>query len=240
MNNNTRPELLKQTDFVFPYLYKFPGQESREVILYVTREAKSLLYIRLFLTAASVVFVLGMIGWIVPMAARQFGFESATVMIVLAGVTLILGGLIWYYLVTTWRKTVGVLTNYRLVKIVQYGLFNHAAQTLPLDEIVDTSVSSKKLWERMLGVANFTARSAASSSGLATDDAQEGNIRINKKYFYWEHICFAEDFENYLHKILKELKTKSVEDLVNFRPFIGGLKGERRAEFMHQWPPYWS
>ena len=240
MNNNARPELLKQTDFVFPYLYKFPGQESREVILYATREAKSLLYIRLFLTAASVIFVLGMIGWIVPMAARQFGFESATVMIVLAGVTLILGGLIWYYLVTTWRKTVGVLTNYRLVKIVQYGLFNHAAQTLPLDEIVDTSVSSKKLWERMLGVANFTARSAASSSGLATDDAQEGNIRINKKYFYWEHICFAEDFENYLHKILKELKTNSVEDLVNVRPFIGGLKGERRAEFMQQWPQYWS
>ena len=241
-DTQVRPALLAQKHFEFPYLYKFPGQESSEVILYATREAESLLWLRYLWLGIAAVVALAVIWLPLWLLADDLwlGFDWTPVAWFLTVVAaLCLAGL-WYYINITWTRTVGILTNYRLVKIVQYGLFNHATQTLPLDEIVDTSVGNKKLWEKLLDVATFTARSSAASSGLATDDASEGRFRINKKYFYWENIKYGEDFENYLHKVLKELKSKSMDDLHNFRPFIGELKAERREAFMQNYPQYWS
>ena len=239
--NDEQPKLLKQRHFAFPYLYKFPGQESSEVILYATREAESLLWWRYVMLALAGLVVLSMVWLPEFVGAESFmGFDLKPLALVLSLVTLLCLAGIWWFITVTWFKTVGILTNYRLVKIVQYGLFNHAVQTLPLDEIVDTSVSNKKLWERILGVATFTARSSAASSGLATDDASEGRFRINKKYFVWENIRYGEDFNNYLHKVRLQLKSHSMDELRDFRPFIGELKGGSRSDFMKNFPQYWS
>jgi len=237
-----RPALLVQKNFDFPYLYKFSGQDSREVILYATRESRSLLYIRYIWLLIAGGFELFVVWWLCQVLIPQVipNFPSQTIGVILTLISLVCLALVWYYLTVTWTRTVGILTNYRLVKIIQYGLFNHATQTLPLDEVVDTSVGNKKFWERLLGVSTFTARSSAASSGLATDDASEGKFRINKKYFYWENIDFGEDFENYLHKILKLKREDPKVDLSHFRPFIGSLKGEVRERFMQQFPDYWS
>ncbi len=236
-----RPPLLDQREFQFPYLYKFPGQESNEVILYATRESRKLLLARMAWLTACVTILTVLSGWMTWWMSRELNaaFNWPAISVALLIIIWLCGALIGYYICLTWRKTVGVLTNYRLVKIVQYGLFNHASQTLPLTEVVDTSVSNKKFWERLLGVATFTARSSASSSGLATADASEGRARINKKYFYWENIEYAEDLENYLHKLLQHQRDDK-RDLKTFRPFIGSLKGERREAFMRDFPQYWS
>jgi len=237
-----KPALFAQKQFLFPYQYKFPGQDSREVILYATRESKKLLFIRYAWLLLAGIFVICMIWWLCLVMIPDLlpALPGQTLAVIFSVVILACLSLIWYYLTHTWTKTVGILTNYRLVKIVQYGLFNHATQTLPLDEVVDTSVGNKKFWERLLGVSTFTARSSAASSGLATDDASEGKFRINKKYFYWENIEYGEDFENYLHKILKLKRENPTIDLTAFRPFIGQLKGEQRERFMRQFPDYWS
>ena len=239
---NAKPPLLVQGDFEFPYLYKFPGQESSEVILYATRESRRLLWLRYSWLVLALLTTYLTIYWLCfelgPTLLETGPWLNLALACALVSSTCALA--VYYYLSVTWHKTVGILTNYRLVKIVQYGLFNHATQTLPLDEVVDTSVGNKKIWERLLKVATFTARSSAASSGLATGDASEGRFRINKKYFYWENIEYGEDFENYLHKILKLRRENPSLDLTNFRPFIGNLKGEERERFMGRYPQYWS
>lgn len=237
-----RPALINETKFTFPYLYKFPGQDSREVILYATRESHRLLMARYIWLSLGGIVVSATIWWLCLVLAPSLlpSLPWETIGLVFSLIAIICFILIWHYLTVTWKKTVGILTNYRLVKIIQYGLFNHATQTLPLDEVVDTSVGNKKFWEKVLGVSTFTARSSAASSGLATDDASEGRLRINKKYFYWENIEYGEDFENYLHKILKLKRDNPQQDLTSFRPFIGNLKGEQREQFMRQFPEYWS
>ena len=236
-----RPSVLDARTFVYPYLYKFPGQESDEVILYVTREATSLLYWRYAWLTLSLLVILGLIwffaGWLG--ASWQASFPLLLVAI-LTAICLIFGGILWYYFHLTWRKTVGIVTNYRLVKIVQYGLFNHASQTLPLSEIVDTAVSNRRFWERLLGVATLTARSSAASSGLATSDAMQQRVRINRKYFYWENISYAQDLENYIHKLLKLRQEKTLVELATFRPFAGPVKAGQRDKLKRDFPQYWS
>jgi hypothetical protein len=102
--------------------------------------------------------------------------------------------------------------------------------------IVDTGAYTKGFVSTFLGLGTFIARSSASSSGRATDDPS----RVNKKYFYIEHVKHAEDLQHYVSKVLAAFR-QYPEKLANFRPFIPEMKGEVRAKFIRDnFPEFWS
>ncbi len=225
--------------FQFPYRYKFPGQASDEEILFVVRENKIVLYFRQsLLIAASLAFLFA--GW--WLASLLSGITQTVVptsliglirlsSIVLATVFLLIG---WWWISTLWKKSVAIVTNKRLTKFIYTTPASRHSLTLPLEMIVDTGAYSKGFIQNFLKLGIFTARSAAASSGVATDN----NERVNKKYFYIENIAFVEDLQQYVSKLLSEFRASN-NRLVGFRPFISNLKGDVRKEFLRKnFPEY--
>jgi len=228
-------EIFQAKEFVFPYdSHRFPGQATDERILYVTREHKLFLFIKIFFVlliavAISLAFYVFSLAFKSIFVASSMVFLFPLVLFVVGGFAAI--GFWWVY--SLWRKSLAILTNKRLTKIIYTTPFNRYNQSLPLEMVVDTSCNNQGFFEgvahSLLQIGTLTARSSASSSGVATDDTD----RINKKYFYLENIKYCEDLQQYLNKILS-LFNHSPESLVNFRPFIPALKGEAREKFIRE------
>jgi hypothetical protein len=228
--------IFKVEDLQFPYLYKFPGQNSDEVILYVTREHRVMLYFRLlmvFLISIILVFV----GYAITGTLASF-FGKAS----LVGVNMLITGIASLFILigswwvkNLWKKSLAFVTNKRLTKIIYTTPFNRHTLSLPLEMIVDTGSYDRGFIQAILRLGTFTARSSAASSGVATGD----NTRVNKKYFYIENIGMVEDLQHYVSKVLSNYR-KNSDKLISFRPFIPKLKGSAREEFMKQFPEYWS
>lgn len=219
--------------FIFPYdKDRFPGQATDEKILYVTREHELFLFIKMFFVlliavAISLAFYVFSLAFKSIFTTSSMAFLFPLVLIFVGGFATI--GFWWVY--SLWQKSLVILTNKRLTKIVYTTPFNRYNQSLPLDMVVDTSCNNQGFFEgvahSLLQVGTLTARSSASSSGVATDDTN----RVNKKYFYLENIKYYEDLQQYLNKILS-LFNRSPESLADFRPFIPALKGRAREEFI--------
>lgn len=101
--------------------------------------------------------------------------------------------------------------------------------------IVDTGSYTKGFIQAWLKLGVFTARSSATSSGVATDNTS----RINKKYYYIENVSCAEDLQQYINKLLSVFRQQPAR-LDRFRPFIPHLKGKARKKFMEDYPQFWS
>src|SRR5690606_13146195 len=98
-------------EFVFPYRdLKFPGQSSDERILYITREATVMLWLRMLMIVL-VVAVLVIMGMGLPLLVAQAGVEGiglvSVAVLFLAGLFMGVGGW-WVY--TLWKKSVFILT----------------------------------------------------------------------------------------------------------------------------------
>ncbi len=229
------------SQFQFPYQYKFPGQASDEQILFVLRENPIMLWVRrvVVVVAAGVVLV---VGWWLGGIVAQLGAVSVGSLVKLVSVlaALAFGVIGWWWISTLWFKSLFILTTKRLTKFVYTTPMSRYNLSLPLDQIVDTGSYTKGIIQSLFGLGTLTARSSASSSGIATDEESSGlGKRINKKYFYIENIMRAEDLQQYINKLLYANK-HAHDRLSTFRPFIAELKGERRKEFMKQFPEYWS
>lgn len=221
--------------FEFPYLYKFPGQSSDERILFVTRESDVILIFRQVAVIVSAAFVF-IVGYVIAQMLRNFLGDIVGLIEVFAAFAAIAFGLAGLWWVTTlWKKSIALITNKRLSKFIYTTPWNRHNLSLPLDMIVDTGAYSKGFLQAFFKLGTFTARSSASSSGVATDDPG----RVNKKYFYIENVINAEDIHHYLHKVLFVFR-QDWQKLDTFRPFLPHLKGEARKEFMRQFPEYWS
>lgn len=228
-------EIFQVKEFVFPYnTHRFPGQATDEKILYITREHKLFLFIRMFFVilmaiAISLAFYVFSLAFKSIFTTSEVSFLFPLILIVVGSFSVI--GFWWVY--SLWQKSLAILTNKRLTKIVYTTPFNRYNQSLPLEMIVDTSCNNQGFFagiaHSILQIGTLTARSSASSSGVATEDIS----RVNKKYFYLENIKYCEDFQQYLNKILS-LFNRSVESLVDFRPFIPYLKGEAREKFIRE------
>jgi len=222
--------------YQFPYLYKFPGQSSDERILFITRESDIILVFRqlMILLAAAAIFLA---GYTVARLLDSFvsgGFgRLVEVLFAVVAIVFAIAGLWWVK--TLWKRSIALITNKRLSKFVYTTPWNRHNLSLPLDMIVDTGAYSKGFLQAFFKLGTFTARSSASSSGVATDDPS----RINKKYFYIENVMNAEDIHNYIHKVLFVFR-QDWKQLDTFRPFLPHLKGEARKDFMKQYPEYWS
>ncbi len=223
-------------EFVFPYdSYRFPGQATDEKILYITREHKLFMLQKMFAVLLIAVAIF-LTSYVFSLAFKNiFSFSSFSfifpITIILAGGFALIG---FWWVYSLWQKSLAILTNKRLTKIVYTTPFNRYNQSLPLEMVVDTSCNNQGFFEGIahstLQVGTLTARSSASSSGVATEEID----RVNKKYFYLENIKYCEDLQQYLNKILSVLR-QSPEQLENFRPFIPHLKGENREKFIQSY-----
>ena len=223
--------------FEFPYQYKFPGQASDERILFITRESRVYFWLRQFLVIGAGVVLVVVTSQLAGMLRNFEVLNNWAGMIDLGGLGVgamfLIVGLWWVR--TLWKNSVAVLTTKRLVKFIATSPWNKYDLSLPLDQVVDTGAYSKGLIEPFFKLGTLTARSSASSSGVATDDTG----RVNKKYFYIDHIPAAQDLHHYLHKVLFVYR-QDWSKLESYRPFLPGLKGDVRKKFMEQYPEYWS
>lgn len=222
--------------FQFPYTYKFPGQSSDERILFVTRESETVLVFRqvLVVLAAAVIFLAG--SALAALVASLIGETGVRVTELFSAVFAVGFAVLGFWWVTTlWKKSIAIITTKRLTKFIYTTPWNRHNLSLPLDMVVDTGSYSKGVLQAVFKLGTFTARSSASSSGVATDDP----ARVNKKYFYIENIKHAEDMHHYLNKVLFHYR-QDWQRLESFRPFLPHLKGDVRKAFMEQYPEYWS
>lgn len=212
--------------FHFPYTeLKFPGQASDEKILYITREAPIMLYLRL----AGVVIislVLAATGGILINVIPGLYFPQAGLILLstllLGAVFLLIG---WWWIYQLWKKSVFVLTTRRLTKFIYTTPWNRYNLSLNLDKIVDTGAYARGYFQALFGIGTFAARSSA------------GNR--SEKYFYIDNVHRFEDLKHYVGKVLFQY-SKDVDSLENYRPFIPWLKGEARKEYIKKYPHYWS
>lgn len=230
-------KIFQTNQFKFPYNYKFPGQSSDEQILYLTRENRILLFLRrvAVIVAALALFVTSIA---VQYIVRQiFGNVAAGLFqLVIIALPLVFLALGWWWVTTTWRKSIALVTTKRLTKFIYTTPVSRYSLSLPLEMIVDTGSYTKGFIQTFLKLGTFTARSSATSSGVATEDTG----RINKKYFYIENIKKSEDLQHYVNKLLGVFR-RTPEKLHNFRPFIPELKGQARANFIKDnFPQFWS
>lgn len=230
-------EIFKIDHFQFPYdQSRFPGQASDEQILFVTRESKAVLWLRRLAITGAGVAIMAAGAWLTGLLENTLGFTLPSFVIsIIAIIALIFILVGWWWTTTLWKKSLAFVTTKRLAKIIYTTPFTRHTLSLPLERIVDTGAYAKGWLATLLGLGTFTARSSATSSGVATDD----NERINKKYFYLENISQAEDLQHYVTKLLNVFRNEK-DKLENFRPFIPKLKAEAREEFMKKYPQYWS
>jgi hypothetical protein len=227
-------------NYQFPYEYKFPGQATDEKILFVVRENGVMLVVRLagLALAAGLVFVLG--WWLGGVAAGFSSSMAALIRLFSLLFALGFGSIGYWWLTILWKKSICIITNKRLTKFIYTTPFNRHNLSLPLDQIVDTGSYTKGFLQAVFKLGTFTARSAAASSGVASEEESIGmDKRINRKYFYIENVACAEDLQHYVAKLLSAFRQYH-DYLPSFRPFIPQLKGEARKEFMKQFPDYWS
>jgi hypothetical protein len=226
-------------NFEFPYKYNFPGQNSDEQILFITRENSIVPFAKkISLSIASLaIFLVGI--WLAKVLS-QYSIETASLLRLISLIAsagfLTLG---WWWISTTWKKSVCLVTTKRLTKFIYTTPFNRHVLSLPLEMVVDIGSYTKGFTQAILKLGTFTARSAASSSGVATDDdGTHDSRRINKKYFYIENVAMVEDLQQYVTKLLSVFRTNS--SLENFRPFIPHARGAKRESLMERFKEYWS
>lgn len=214
-------------DYRFPYEdFRFPGQSTDERILYVARESKLLLYLRILGVVASAVVLLFCSVYLVKQI-KSYDTQMAFLLGALFGLASVLFlGVGWWWTSQTWRKSVFVVTNRRLAKFIHVTPWNKYSLSVTLDQIVDTGAYSKGYWRALARVGTLTARSSA------------GNRE--DKYFFVENVEAAEDLANYVNKVLYHFR-RDVQCLDTYRPFIKDLKGENRKVFVKEkYPHFWS
>ncbi len=229
-------DIFSASEFKYPYTnYRFPGQASDEVILFVGRENLAILWWHRVLVIIVSLLLFGTIAWVSSFLQSEFDIKIPAIIptiIFFAAVGIATFG--WWWASALWKKSIGLITNRRLTKFIFTTPFNRHNFSLPLDMVVDTGAYRKGFKQAIFRLETFTARSSASSSGRSTDSPD----RINKKYFYLENIKFAEDLQHYVNKLLYAFR-RHQEHLATFRPFIPQGSGNRE-DLINKHPDYWS
>lgn len=214
-------EILSVSSFQFPYTdLHFPGFNTGERILFVTRESKVMLYIRLAMLTVICIALFGLGGILVDVIGSAFnigGMLWMLLVMLLLGVVVI--GYFWIY--QTYKKSVFIITTRRLTKIIYTTPFTWYQFSLGLDEIADTGSYASTFFEVLFHLGYFVARSGA------------GAI----KNFKIINISFAADLHNYVNKLLYAFKHHP-HRINEFRPFIPHVKGDRRRELLKNYPEY--
>ncbi|MFH1959184.1 MAG: hypothetical protein ABIJ22_02555 [Patescibacteria group bacterium] len=229
-------DIFSTPEFKYPYTdYRFPGQSNDEIILFVGRENSTILWWHRSLVILVSALLFSTVAWVSGSLQKNFGIKiPAIIPTVTFFIAICVAGFGWWWASALWKKSIGVITNRRLTKFIFTTPFNRHNFSLPLDMVVDTGAYRKGFKQAIFQLETFTARSSASSSGVATDNPN----RVNKKYFYLENIKMAEDLQHYVNKLLYAFRHHQ-EHLATFRPFIPKKSGNRE-ELIDKHPDYWS
>lgn len=212
-------------EFQFPYTdVRFSGQANDERILYIGREAEIMRWLKLaFVVLATVIlFVVGQL--ILEILGRLINQSVGGWQLLVTLLSIIFGGIGLWWVHTTWQKSLFFITNRRLSKFIYVTPWNRYNLSVTLDMVEDTGAYSRGYFEALFKIGTFSARSAA------------GNRE--EKYFFVNHVKFAEDLANYTNKVLFLFKQDAAK-LDNFRPFIPE-KGTRRDALIKAHPEYTS
>jgi hypothetical protein len=214
-------EILNTSTFTFPYTdLHFPGMNTGEKILFVTRESSKMVRLRVF-GLMIMMMVLFLISQFLLSLIRPF-FPVITFFQVIPFVLFGIGCALGYWWITeTFRKSVFIITTRRLTKIIYTTPFTWYQFSLGLDEIADTGSYASSYLEALLGLGYFVARSGAAAI----------------KNFKIENIEYSADLHNYVNKLLYAFKHHP-NNIDAFRPFVPYVKGERRKEMMKEYPGY--
>ena len=214
-------QVFNANHFKYPYEnLEFPGQNTEERILFVTREGKVMLYLRMALVGL-VMLVIFILGTVLNMAISDYIPQATSIISLILVISIILFSLISVFWVhSLWKKSVFIITTRRLTKFIYTTPFTRYQLSLTLDKIVDTGAYQNSYFQAFTGLGYFVARSSA------------GNI----KNFKIINIAFAEDLHNYVNKLLYSFM-KQPEKLPKFRPFIPFLKGQAREEYVRKNTP---
>ena len=213
--------ILTTSHYSFPYTdLKFPGMNTGEKILFVTRESPKMLRLRLIgliITMAMLFllsqFLLSVLNSFLPQVA---GFQFLPFFVF--GFGCFAG---YWWITTTYQKSVFIITTRRLTKIIYTTPFMWYQFSLGLDEIADTGSYASSYFEALFGLGYFVARSGAAAI----------------KNFKIVNIEFSADLHNYVNKLLYAFKHHP--DKINvFRPFVPFVKGEKRKELLKDYPEY--
>lgn len=203
-------------DFAFPYNnFSFPGMHTEEKVLYATRQHPLVLKWRLAILLAALLFFDGVALIIVQSYLPE---RAGIALLGLGAFSLLAGGLLWWWLKTTYEKTLFIVTNKRLTQFVQTSPFTGFQLSLAFDQVVDTAASTYTYLQKIFGFGSLFARSSAGAQGD----------------FLVESLQFHEDVHNWLNKLLTQCAQKADKEraLDGFRPFVPGLKGEARKQFL--------
>ena len=207
--------------FAFPYTeLRFPGENSGERILFITRESPIIHNLRLLIFSA-VLLVGFILGYYLVGFGEQFLQEASLLKLPLViGVSLIFILGMWW-MAQTFRKSIFIITTRRLTKIIYTTPFTWYQFSLGLDEIEDTGSYGSSYLEALFGLGYFVARSGAAAI----------------KNFKIVNISYARDLHNYVNKLLYAFKHHP-EHINEFRPFIPDLKPGEREELFKKYPEY--
>lgn len=200
---------------------RFPGQHQDEKIFFITRAAPVMLWARLLLV---ILVLLGMalggayfLSRLYTTLQQLAEAQSAANLLAILGPIL---SLIWigifvlavWWVRVTWRRTVFIVTNKRLTQFVFTTPWTNYQLSLSLDKVVDTAATTHSYFQRMAGVGDLFARSAAGAQGD----------------FLVENIVATRDLHNWLTKLLYEWEAaeKKGQALTEFAPFI--IRKKRR------------
>ena len=191
--------------------FRFPGQQTDEIILYVTRMHLFALIKNIFLITLGFGVIAFSVAIITNFTAISLQLASMLVIVLILTVIFWLFASWWAFKV--FRNTYFVITDRRLVKLGYTTPFTRYQSSLNLSEIQDSAATSKKIIEQILNIGTFYARSSAAAL----------------RDFWFEYLEYHVDVHNYINKLLYILRTnpKGAEELKNFRPFIPKPAGKR-------------
>jgi hypothetical protein len=213
--------VLEEKMFHFPYTdVKFPGMNTGERILFVTRESPKMLRLRLAGLCIVILFLFLLVEFFIKLVFPYIPFVVffRPILYILFAAVLFVG---YFWISKTYQKSVFIITTRRLTKIIYTTPFTWYQFSLGLDEIADTGSYSSSYFEALLGLGYFVARSGAAAI----------------KNFKIVNIGFAADLHNYVNKLLYAFK-HNPKDIDAFRPFIPFLKGDHRKAFLEKYPDY--
>ncbi len=206
-------DIFTENEFQFPYTkLRFPGQASDERILYVNREASVPLYLRLAFVVIAALVLTGVAVGVLNVLSNLIGGIASVLFPAALLLGMVFGGIGLWWVYTTWKKSIFVITNRRLTKFIYVTPWNRYNLSVTLDMIEDTGAYSRGYFQALLHIGTFTARSAA------------GNRE--EKYFFVDNVEHGEDLANYVNKVLFMFK-HDVSKLDTFRPFISAKSGDR-------------
>ena len=151
-------DIFTENEFQFPYTkLRFPGQASDERILYVNREASVPLYLRLAFVVIAALVLTGVAVGVLNVLSNLIGGIASVLFPAALLLGMVFGGIGLWWVYTTWKKSIFVITNRRLTKFIYVTPWNRYNLSVTLDMIEDTGAYSRGYFQALLHIGTFTA-----------------------------------------------------------------------------------